>query len=78
MATDCTIERTRADGGTLLTIRHPDGGFRRLMVSADGRYRAADGAVPAQVVRLDNGQIDISVADVRYRLPAGGAPTAAP
>ncbi len=34
--------------GRMLTIRKPDGGFRRLLVGRDGRISAADGAEPAR------------------------------
>ena len=30
---ECTAERTRTDRGWTLTLRHPDGHFRRLLVS---------------------------------------------
>ena len=58
---DCTIERG-IDG--TMTIRHPDGAFRRL--NADGT--AADGAETAIVTSVE-GARDVTVAGDHYRLP---------
>jgi hypothetical protein len=64
----CMVER--GDGGTL-TVRHPDGGFRRLLVTDDGRgVIAADGAVPAQVQVVAGNRIEVAIEGDRYRLPA--------
>lgn len=68
---DCTVEQSSAASGAILTVRHPDGGFRRLQVTQDGRGVAtADGALPAQVGVAGDRQIEIRVGDDRYRLPA--------
>ncbi len=73
----CTVDRVERDAGVVLTLRHPDGGFRRLLVTEDGRgVWAADGAEPAQVALVGKNVIEVSVAGDRYRLPArisGGA-----
>lgn len=70
-APDCTIEQTQSTNGLMLTLRHPDGGFRRLLVTKDGRgVIAADGAQKAQVSVLDAGMIEVALAGDRYRLPA--------
>lgn len=67
----CTFERQQTQDGLVLTIRHPDGGFRRLRVTGDGRgVIAADGAKPATVSIIDKDSIEVDIADVRYRLPA--------
>jgi hypothetical protein len=69
-AAECQVERTREDGALVLTVRHPDGGFRRFDVSSDGRGMAtADGAEPAEVEQRDS-RIDVSVGADRYRFPA--------
>ncbi|MFC3441233.1 hypothetical protein ACFOKF_08490 [Sphingobium rhizovicinum] len=66
-AHDCLIERQ----GDLLTIRHPDGGFRRFRVLADGHgLEAADGAEPAKLKIIGAQQIEVAAGDDRYRLPA--------
>lgn len=71
LAADCTIDREKREGGLMLTIRHPDGAFRRLAVATDGRgVVAADGAEPAQVTILDAGTIEVAIGGDRYRLPA--------
>ena len=70
----CSVER---EGG-LLTVRHPDGAFRRFRIVGDGRgLIAADGAEQAKVAILDKGLIEVSVAQDRYRLPASVAEGAA-
>ena len=70
-ASVCPMERLSAPEGTTLTIRHPNGAFRRLLVTTDGRgVVAADGADPAVVSILANNRIEVSVAGDRYQLPA--------
>ncbi len=67
----CTVERVQEAEGTTLTIRHPDGGFRRFILATDGRgLVAADGAEQAVVSILSDNRIEVAVADDRYRLPA--------
>ena len=66
---DCTAERTRTDAGWVLTIRHPDGHFRRLLVHNDHSVTAADGAEPATATPA-GGEIEVAIAGDRYRLPA--------
>lgn len=68
---DCQIEQTQGNDGVVLTMRHPDGGFRRLLVTDDGRgLIAADGAEPAVVDTVSEREIEVSIALDRYRLPA--------
>jgi hypothetical protein len=67
----CTMERVKGAEGTTLTVRHPSGGFRRLLVATDGRgVVAADGADPAIVSVVADDRIEVSLAGDRYRLPA--------
>jgi hypothetical protein len=57
--------------GDTLTLRHPSGGFRRLLIVTDGRgVVAADGAETANVQTVDANSIAVSIAGDRYRLPA--------
>ncbi len=64
---DCTLERD-GDG---LTIRHPDGGFRRFRVLSDGRgLEALDGSEQAAIQIVDEGRIEARIGGDRYRLPA--------
>lgn len=67
----CRVVRTVADGRTILTLNAPDGGFRRVEVAADGSgIASADGAVPARTRTVATGEIEIAIAQDRYRLPA--------
>lgn len=67
----CTVEQTPGVRGLILTLRHADGGFHRLLVTRDGRgVIAADGAEPARVTIPAAGSIDVAIGDSRYRLPA--------
>ncbi len=62
----CTIER---GNGTALTLRHRDGGFRRLMLKADGVFATADGAETVNLRLLNDGRSEIIIGEDRYRLP---------
>ena len=65
----CAVERSRSDEGTLLVIRHPDGGFRRFVATTDRLGIApADGAEPATLVFRDQ-DIEVAVGADRYRIP---------
>lgn len=64
---DCVVERA----GKMLTLRHPDGGFRRFRVLDDGHgLEAADGAEAAKLTILDDKRIEVVAGSDRYRLPA--------
>jgi hypothetical protein len=65
----CSMER--APGRNILTIRSPNGSFRRLALTTDGLgVRAADGAEPAMVAIAGKDVIEVSIGRDRYRLPA--------
>jgi hypothetical protein len=67
----CTLERITGPEGLALTIRAPNGSFRRLLVTTDGRgVVAADGADPALVTPVAADRIEVAIAGDRYRLPA--------
>jgi hypothetical protein len=67
----CTVDRVQGEEGTILTVRHPDGGFRRLLVMSDGRgVIAADGAEKAVVSIISDDRVEVALAGHRYRLPA--------
>lgn len=74
----CIIESANDEAGRVLTVRHPDGGFRRLRITTDGRgVITADGAQPAVVNVTGANEIEVTVSGDRYRLPAtvrGAAP----
>ena len=71
-ADECLVERVSEDGKALVVVRHPDGGFRRL-VELDGgaRYAAADGAGPARSAARGQ-DIEVTVDADRYLLPNPG------
>jgi hypothetical protein len=62
----CAIERT----GDTFTVRNPDGGFHRLVMTSDGGVAAADGAEPAQVTTRGRDSIEVTIGGDRYRVPA--------
>ena len=67
----CTVDREQGPEGLILTIHHPDGGFRRLLVTRDGRgVVAADGAQSATVAIVDAHEIEVAVGSDIDRLPA--------
>ncbi len=67
----CIVETGEDASGRLLTVRHPDGGFRRLRIASDGRgVIAADGAEAATVAVTSQTEIEVSIGGDRYRLPA--------
>ena len=67
----CTVDRLASAQGLVLTIRHPDGAFRRLLVTGDGRgVIAADGARRAVMTIVSPDLIDVAIDGDRYRLPA--------
>ena len=70
-SSSCIVERAAGEDGPILTLHHPSGGFRRLLVTGDGRgVVAADGAEPARVSVIADDRIEVSIAGDSYRLPA--------
>ncbi|HYJ53340.1 MAG TPA: hypothetical protein VEW04_09210 [Allosphingosinicella sp.] len=68
---NCIVEIADAADGRLLTIRKPDGGFRRLQLTNDGHgVVAADGAEMAVVTLLPDERIEVAIGADRFRLPA--------
>jgi hypothetical protein len=67
----CTIERMTGEQGLILIVRHPDGRFRRLLVTRDGRgVIAADGAETAAVTPMGTREIEVTLGGDAYRIPA--------
>lgn len=67
----CTTERIAGADGQILVIRHADGGFRRFRILTDGRGLApADGFDETKISLIENGMIEVSSGDDKYRLPA--------
>ncbi len=67
-ANGCILECERVRGGVLLVLRHPDGGFRRLLQTDDNHLVAADGAEEA-TVRQHGRARDVTIGRERYILP---------
>jgi hypothetical protein len=66
----CTVEAFDSEEGRLLTIRKPDGGFRRLREIANGGVAAADGAERTRLTIRPDGEIEVEIGGDRFRLPA--------
>lgn len=67
----CTTERIAGADSQILVIRHADGGFRRFRILTDGRGLApADGFDETKISLIENGMIEVSSGDDKYRLPA--------
>ena len=67
----CSVETSDRQDGRVLTVRHPDGGFRRLLIATDGRgVVAADGAEQARVRISGPDRIEVSLGGDLYILPA--------
>lgn len=54
--------------GERITLRRPDGGFRRILAGSEG-IEAADGAEPARVDEIAPDLVEIAIGRDRYRLP---------
>jgi len=66
----CTVERSDSEAGRILTVRKPDGGFRRFLVTADGRgVSAADGAEQPEVTIVADDAIEVAIGGDVFRLP---------
>ena len=66
---DCAVEA--ADNGSALTLRRADGGFRKLVVAADGGLSLADGAETLTGKPLADGRLEVAIGRDRYRLASG-------
>ena len=67
----CAVERAVSKDGLILTIHHPDGGFRRFLVTGDGRgVIPADGAGAVVLAEAGSNLVDVAIDGDHYRLPA--------
>lgn len=67
----CTMDRMTSSDGPVLIVGRDDQGFRRLLVTTDGRgVVSADGTEPATVTIIDQTMIEVAVGNDRFRLPA--------
>ena len=66
----CKVERLTAGGKTIITVRHPNGGFRRLVELEGGkRFAAADGSDEVSIER-NGSEIEVTLGDDHYLFPA--------
>ena len=73
LSSACTVERGEEEGQLALTVRHPDGAFRRFVVQDDGSGLVpADGALGAST-RYADGHAEVAIEQDRYRFPATAA-----
>jgi hypothetical protein len=72
----CRVEQKQTPAGIMLTIWHPDGGFRKLKIQKGPGVVAADGADKAEITPLNPREIEVYLAGNRYRLPATVSPKA--
>ena len=66
----CSVERVEVEGKILLTVFHPDGGFRRFEQLPDGSGLAAVAGADAVTQTLSGDILEVSLAGNRYRFPA--------
>ena len=69
VADTCSVERSMTARGIVMTLRHPDGGFHRLLVRRNGTIAAADGAGYALATQPVAGGMAVTIGTDRYRLP---------
>jgi hypothetical protein len=67
----CTLDRMSGADGPVLIVGRADVGYRRLLITSDGRgVVSADGAEPATVTIIGDGMIEVALGGDRFRLPA--------
>ena len=64
---DCRLETARVGGANVFVIRHPDGGFRRLVERGDG-FASVDGFETARS-EVRNGRIYVTIGNDSYNFP---------
>ncbi len=69
---ECRLETARVGGANVLVIRHPDGGFRRLIAGPKG-FQTADGSAEAQT-EFRNGRAFVTIDNATYSLPVTRQP----
>lgn len=71
LAPGCTLARSSRGNEVVLTVTAPDGGFRRFAVNPEGgSIAAADGAEQVTMSDGSAGEVEVAVAQDRYRLPS--------
>ena len=65
----CSVEVAEEGDRRVLTVRKPDGGFRRLVMRGGGQVAAADGAEQPRSTRMSDGRTEVSIGGDVFRLP---------
>lgn len=68
----CLLEVDDRKGDLYLTLRQPEGGFRRLVWPKDGILAPADGAEPLEAMALKGGGVEVRIGGWRYRIEKSG------
>ncbi|MET0363389.1 MAG: hypothetical protein ABW169_01930 [Sphingobium sp.] len=68
----CLLQVRDDKGKLILTLRQPDGGFRRLIWPKGGQLAAADGAEPLKATGLAGGGVEARIGGWLYRIEAKG------
>jgi hypothetical protein len=63
MAPDCAVSRD----GSIYTVRHNDGAFRRFEIDENGDFGSADGAEGVTGTRMSDGSVDVRIGNAHYR-----------
>jgi hypothetical protein len=66
---DCHYRAVPLAQGRLVTVYHPEGGFRRFIVTRHGEIKPADGAEIASVVYDRDAELKVVVNQWRYLWP---------
>jgi hypothetical protein len=67
---NCAAEKVTSGARTIVTVRHPNGGFRRLVELEGGRrFAAADGSDEVHIER-NGAEIEVTLGDDHYLFPA--------
>jgi len=65
----CSVEVAEEGERRVLTVRKPDGGFRRLVMAGGGQVAAADGAEQPRSSQMSDGRTEVSIGGDIFRLP---------
>ena len=68
---ECRLETARVGGANVFVIRHPDGGFRRLVERGDG-FASVDGFETARS-EVRDGRIYVTIGNDSYNFPASAS-----
>ncbi len=69
-AADCLVESSDVENARIVTVRHPDGGFRRFEQVADGRGLVIIDGADEATLNFAGDVLEVTVATDRYRFPA--------